>query len=385
MITIQKLIIRECLVRTLIVLTAILSLFIVFDALDAFRGAISDNKSLIFLFWQLVIEIPSNIYELLPLAVLLGNIWAISLFAKSSELTVMRVSGYLVKNLLILLFSFGLFFGLIGIVFDEVINNYAKQLHSQTFSQKQTKDLKQVWTRYQQYFIRIENLNQNQAKDIVSIKLAENFKSIESIIKAKSGEYIQTNNPNQNNQGYWNLNHVEEIIINQKITSDQLFSNPAPLDTYKELLPKIAKSPYKINFYQQKVWENAPDVDFFVDQDLEPKDLKLSQLIPLYKFNLDNLLSFEALAVVMWKKINYPLVIALMAIIGIPFCLKTGRQIESTFRLLIGVIIGIVFFVFQGIFANLGIITLPPLIGVLLPIILFFIFTITAVWLVQKR
>lgn len=396
MILIEKLILRECLSRTTIVLVGILSLFIVFDALESARVTLLKNQGLVYFIWKIVLEIPSRFYELLPLAVLLGCIWAISIFAKSSELTVIRVSGYLIKRLIILLFLFGAGFGVVGVFVDEVIDNIAYTKRQVIISQSNPTTGTNVWIRYRQNFVNIKNLNQNNAQNITSITINKDFTDIEKVLFAQSGIYVPANK-NTNKPAHWLLKDVDEINFTIK-KPDNITTNALNLESSPTTVPEVSQSLLaefmnNINtqnnlFNRQKLpqleWQGAPEVEIILSQEINPQRLKLLQLVPLYKFNLDNLLRFEALAVNMWKKINYPLVVALMAIIGIPFCLKTGRQIAANFRVLIGILVGIAFFVFQGIFANLGIISLPPIIGVIFPILLFLILTLFGVWWAQR-
>lgn len=388
MIIIEKLILRECFYRTLIVLFAIMGLFVVFDSLDSMRDLIAQGLSSSLFYWKIFLSLPARLYELLPLAVLLGCIWGISVLGKSSELTVMFASGFLVKRLMVLLLIFGAVFGLAGVFVDEVLDYFAKQKYQSVFISKDPLKREKTWLRFQQNFIRFESLNANIANDIITIKLDKDFSTIVSIIKAKRGEYKYQASGGLSSNGQWYLHEVEELIFNKNLKDNLVFiKNEITSEKLNKLISEFEKksAPYFKNTYPELIWKESPKIDYFYNQDQRPDRLKLFQLIPLYKFNLDNLLRFEALAVNMWKKINYPLVIALMAIIGLPFCLKSGRAIEANFRVLLGIIIGIVFFVIQGIFANLGIIILPPFASVIFPIIVFFIFSLIGIWWAERR
>ena len=71
--------------------------------------------------------IPAHIYELLPLAVLIGGLIALSGLANNSELTVMKASGVSTKRFVKTLLGFGLVFAILTAVLGEWIAPKAQQ------------------------------------------------------------------------------------------------------------------------------------------------------------------------------------------------------------------------------------------------------------------
>ena len=94
--TIRRLIHREALFAVSFVTAGFLALFFFFDLVDELRwvgrtGADGYQLSHAFLF--VVLSIPSHLYELLPITVLIGTIFVMARLAQSSEFTIMRTSG----------------------------------------------------------------------------------------------------------------------------------------------------------------------------------------------------------------------------------------------------------------------------------------------------
>ncbi|MFP5443133.1 MAG: LptF/LptG family permease, partial [Betaproteobacteria bacterium] len=94
--TIRRLIHREALFAVAFVTAGFLALFFFFDLVDELRwvgrtGAEGYQLSHAFLF--VVLSIPSHLYELLPITVLIGTIFVMARLAQSSEFTIMRTSG----------------------------------------------------------------------------------------------------------------------------------------------------------------------------------------------------------------------------------------------------------------------------------------------------
>jgi lipopolysaccharide export system permease protein len=89
----RNLIYREVIQAVLYVSLAFLALFFFFDLVDEMRwvaAAMPATPLRVLLF--VALSIPGHLYELMPIAVLIGAIF-VAKFAQSSEFTIMRTSG----------------------------------------------------------------------------------------------------------------------------------------------------------------------------------------------------------------------------------------------------------------------------------------------------
>src|SRR5207248_2160077 len=91
--TLKRYIGREVLFATLLIFAALLMLFAFFDLLhelgDVGRGGYTITTALLFV----ALHLPSRLYELFPVAALIGTLFGISQLVANSEYTVMRASG----------------------------------------------------------------------------------------------------------------------------------------------------------------------------------------------------------------------------------------------------------------------------------------------------
>ena len=91
--TLTRYIGRDVLLSTLLLFVALLGLFTFFDLIaemrDVGRGGYTLTTALLFV----TLHIPSRIYELFPVAALIGTLLAIAQLVATSEFTVMRASG----------------------------------------------------------------------------------------------------------------------------------------------------------------------------------------------------------------------------------------------------------------------------------------------------
>src|SRR6186713_2558473 len=91
--TLQRYIGRDVLFATMLIFCALLALFAFFDLIhelgDVGRGDYTISRALLFV----TLNLPSRLYELFPVAALIGTLFAIAQLVANSEYTVMRASG----------------------------------------------------------------------------------------------------------------------------------------------------------------------------------------------------------------------------------------------------------------------------------------------------
>src|SRR5436190_3289783 len=91
--TLKRYIGREVLLATLLIFAALLMLFAFFDLIhelgDVGRGGYTISAALLYV----ALHLPGRLYELFPVAALIGTLFAIAQLVANSEYTVMRASG----------------------------------------------------------------------------------------------------------------------------------------------------------------------------------------------------------------------------------------------------------------------------------------------------
>ena len=100
----QRYLMREAFAAIFLVLAAFLALFSFFDLINELRsvgkGSYQFGHALIFV----VLSLPGRVYELIPIAALIGTLYSLSTLARHSEITVLRASGLATRDLLLTLF-----------------------------------------------------------------------------------------------------------------------------------------------------------------------------------------------------------------------------------------------------------------------------------------
>ena len=90
---------RDVLFSTLLIFTALLMLFSFFDLINEMRDVGKGNYTLTAALLFVTLNVPSRLYELFPVAALIGTLFAIAQLVANSEWTVMRASGASVMQL----------------------------------------------------------------------------------------------------------------------------------------------------------------------------------------------------------------------------------------------------------------------------------------------
>ena len=119
---------REITGAVLFVLIGFLALFAFFDFIneidDVGRGGYKIQHAITYV----LLTMPSHAYELMPIAALIGTIYALSQFASHSEFTAMRAAGLGRRNALSQIMRIGLLFAAFTLVLGEVVTPQAEQL-----------------------------------------------------------------------------------------------------------------------------------------------------------------------------------------------------------------------------------------------------------------
>ena len=108
------------------ILFAVLALFVFFDMLSELESVQGNYTSLV-AFFHVMLQAPTRIYEVLPIAVLISAIYVFSQLASQSEYTIFRVAGLNTRQALFSLFKLAVPLALTTFIFGEFIGPAAEQ------------------------------------------------------------------------------------------------------------------------------------------------------------------------------------------------------------------------------------------------------------------
>lgn len=324
---INSYIVREVLKGSLVALIVLLTLFNLFTFSDELKDIGKGDYQLREILLFLVLTSPTVLYELMPASALLGSLFVMGSMANNRELVAMQAAGMSIFGIIKAVMSAGLILAVLAIGIGEFIAPEAEhdaQVLRSTAQNKQVvlQTRYGLWLREGNLFINIRQVpSGNKLADISLYQFDSNY-HLAKMLHANEADFIA--------DGRWSLTQVKLTDIN----ADRIVTDEAPKQTWQssiapELLNMVVVSAENLSLYDLAMY-----VDFL------KKNHQKSQLFEL----------------ALWGRIVNPLVIFVMLLVSAPFVIGIKRGISVGARILIGVLIGMSFNVFDKIAGHLGIV-----------------------------
>ena len=222
--TIRRLIHGEIIRAVSFVAIGFLSLFVFFDLVDQLQ-ALSKNKYAGYQFQHALMYvsllIPSHLYELLPISVLIGAIFVMARFAQSSEFTILRTGGLGPWRALGSLFQLGLIFVFVTFIFGDYISPWSDrqaQLLKAKYQGQITIGQTGAWLREKQansqFALNVRALSSQGQPEGIHINEFDSDGRLLAITTAPKGLFTS--------EGTWLLESVDRRIFHIKSNSDSL-------------------------------------------------------------------------------------------------------------------------------------------------------------------
>lgn len=297
--------------------------------------------------------LPSDIYQLFPMAGLLGSIIGLGLLAANSELIVMRANGVAIINITWSVLKVALIITFFMVIIGEVIGPQLQQLavanKTAALSQGQTFLSRQgIWLRYKNNFIHINKMFEKHIDTITKFSFDDQSR-LQLISTAKSGDY-------QNDK--WIFNNVKQTEFSENRTKSAKF------DTQE----------WGINI--------SPKVLGLTTFDTDQKSLP--ELFQYIKYRKQSGLDPSRYEFIFWQRSFQPLATLVMIILAVPFVFGPLRSASMGLRMLTGVITGFGFHILNQFLGPLSIVyQVPPIIAAIAPSLIFA--ALGGFWLTKLR
>jgi lipopolysaccharide export system permease protein len=370
--TIRQLIYKETFIAVAFVALGFLALFFFFDFVDelaqigkSFGGSNLGTYQVQHALLYVLLLAPNHLYELLPIAVLIGSVFVMARFAQSSEFTILRTSGLGPGLALKMLLGLGAIF----VAFTFVIGDYVSPLADRTAQLLKARYLGQIsigqtgaWLKEKQgkrsYAVNISAMSADA--QMVGVRLFEFDTSgaIVTMTTAKQGVFQEDDS--------WNLIDVQRREYTMAADA-KAGDAAARLPKIKHIQLESYRWPTEINAEMVSVALLKPDrmgtIDLF--QYIRHLDAN-GQVAQLYEIQF-------------WKKVFYPLSCLVMLVLALPFAYLHFRSGGITAYVFGGVLIGISFFVLNNIFDYFGnLLTWSPLLTAAAPSLVYSLMSLAA-------
>ena len=351
---------REIYFATTLVLTAFLLLFAFFDLIHELEDVGKGGYQLRHAAGFVLLTVPGRIYELMPIAVLIGTLYALTLLARHSEITVLRTSGLSTPSLLMTLAKIGLLFiALIFLIGELVVppsEHAAQQLRLKALSSMVAQEFRSgLWVKDETSFVNVRDLLPDGLLRGVRIYEFDRKHQLISISEADEGEYVPPDHPD-----HWQLNNVVQTLFHD----EHMQVRHLPIMEWRSALNPDILSVLMV----------VPEHMSFI---------KLYQYIRHLKENKQKTLRYT---IALWKKLAYPLAALVMMALALPFAYMQDRMGAVSIKVFAGIMLGIAFHMLNGLFSSLGAINnWTPFYSALTPSAIFLLAAVLMIWWVERR
>ena len=149
---------------------------------------------------------------------------------------------------------------------------------------------------------------------------------------------------------------------------------------------EIGDEATRVERFPAMSWRSAVTPDLLSVLLLSPEKMSLFGLVSYTRHLIDNHQKTGRYEIAIWKKLIYPMAAFVMVALALPFGYSYDRVGGVSLKIFTGVMLGILFYMLNGLFSNLGVINAwPPFASAIAPSALFLLAATTMLWWVERR
>jgi lipopolysaccharide export system permease protein len=358
--TLTRYIGREVLGAVLFIFAALVMLFAFFDLIhelgDVGRGTYTISTALLYV----ALQLPARMYELFPIAALIGTLFALSNFVSNSEYTVMRASGASLAQVTWALMRVGIPLALVTFLAGEFVSPPAERIaqavrtsargDTPRFSARQFDS--GFWFRQDRAMVNIRGVLPDLT--LVGVRIYEFDDALR--------------------------------LAAMRVAERATFAGNGQLRLANVRVTNVRTGEVRTTLEDTAMWTTVLRPSLLTVYQVPPERLELGTL-------WDNMRVMEAGAqkatrfeIAFWNKIFYPAAVIVMMILALPFSYFQRRGGGVGFRIFAGTMLGLAFFLLGRLFTNLGVLNdWPPLFSAVFPLVAFVGLTAALLWRLERR
>ncbi|NNF95810.1 MAG: LPS export ABC transporter permease LptG [Halobacteria archaeon] len=332
------------------VLVSIVSVMVVLAALFILISFVNEFENIgraDYTIWQaamyVLLHIPQNIYEIFPMTALLGTMLGLGALSKKSELVIIRASGVSRIRISLAVIKSAAMLIVLVVIVGEIVAPPALEYANQTrlralVSQLSLNTEYGLWARDGNTFIHVRNVEHDGRLVDINLYTLSAAGSLDKQLHADTARY---------NGEVWVLKNVKESYIDHT-------------GVQQTVLPQLD-------------WQTIMDPELVGIVSLEPMNLAVWKLLDYIHYLRSNGLDSKQYELAMWNKLIAPFTILAMVLLAVPFVFRSQRQTSVGLQIILGFLIGIVFYIASRLAGQVGLVyDLMPVISASVPTLLVF-------------
>jgi lipopolysaccharide export system permease protein len=347
----------EITASTLLVFAALLMLFAFLDLIHELGELGKGNYRLPHIIAFVLLSLPGHVYELFPIAALIGTLFALAQLVASSEYTVMRVSGVSVPRMALTLIQVGLLFSVMSFLIGEFVappaEQFAQQLRAKAITGVIAQEFRSgLWVKDERNFVNVTQVLPDTVLVGVRIFEFDQELRLRKISYAQRGEYVQNNR--------WRLNDVVQTDFDE----DKM----------------------QVAHIKEAEWKSVITPDLLSVLMVVPEHMSAWNLYSYVQHLRENKQQASRHEIAFWNKLLYPLAVLVMMVLALPFAYSQQRAGGVGAKVFAGIMLGIGYVTLGRLFTYLGLLRdWPPFWSAALPTLIFLILATTMMWLGERR
>ncbi len=346
-------IVKEVLKGSAIALMLLLTLFNLFTFSDELKDLGKGSYGLKEIIQYIALTSPRVFYELIPSAALLGSLFVVGTMANNREIIAMRAAGlsifWIIKSVMLA----GVILVISAILVGEFIAPEAERAAQLIKTTSQNNEIVMsskygLWLREDNKYINVRKIH-------------------------KKGELSDIYSYEVNDQGNLvSMSHIERA----KFLGNKLWR----MENIRQT--KVLTTPIQANNLDQLDWKTTIDPDLLKVVVIKPENMSLYDLFMYISFLKDNNQKTQHFELAFWSRLVNPFITFVMLMVSIPFVIGIKRGTGVGGRMMIGIIIGMTFNIFDKIVGHVGLVYgYNPVIMAVLPSAIVFC---SAIYLVSR-
>ena len=331
------------LTSTVLVLGVLLAFFSLLQFVDALGDIGKGSYRLIDAMRYVVLSLPRQAVEVFPMAALLGTTLGLAALAADAEIVAIRAAGVSLLQIVGAAVKVGLVLATISVLTSEFVvpetERFAEQGRASALKIriKQQKDFG-LWLRDGQTYVHVGEVLPDLTLLRVDIYQFDEKDQLRLQTSAKRG-YLDGKQ--------WRLTGVSESWLSQNRVQSRRAS--------------------------EQVWDSALTTDLLSVFTVRPEALPVLHLYRYISHLEMNRQNTGPYALAFWQKLLAPFVTVVMMVLAIPFVFGLQRSGGIGAHMVMGIMLGLAFFVVSRGFGYFGLLYgIPAVIGAALPALLFF-------------
>jgi lipopolysaccharide export system permease protein len=338
---------QAVLIGVLAVLVVLMALYGLIGFVNEFsqigRGSYTAWNAMVYV----LLLIPHQLYQLFPMAALLGTMIGLGMLANHRELVVIRAAGVsrlriawaVIKSMIMLI--------VLVMVVGELLAPPALQYANQTRLKAMAARLSLntdygLWARDGNTYIHVRNVEHDGRLVDINLYTLDEKGALQTQLHADTARF---------DGKLWQMQNVQEI--------------------------RISHEGLKIDRKPTLAWQTLLEPELVNIVSLAPESLAIWKLYDYIQYLRSNGLDSEQYELALWGKLIMPFTILAMVMLALPFVFRSERHISIGRQIIIGFLVGIVFYIASQLAAQVGLVyNLWPAVAATLPTLLVWLIAI---------